>query len=112
MRILLDESVPADLCEWLKPDYQAVTVQQIGWAGWTNGNLIRRAEEEFDLLITADRSMRYQQNLKGRLISILVLPGNRLRSVRAMLPTILRELAGMQIRPTSFVEIPWSNDWR
>ncbi len=112
MKILLDESVPADLSEWLKPGYQAVTAQQIGWAGWTNGNLIRRAEGQFDLLITADRSMRYQQNLAGRILSILALPGNRLRSVRAMLPTILKELDWMQNSPTSFVEIPCSNDWR
>ena len=66
------------LVEWLQaPD--AKTVQQMGWTGVKNGELLRRAENQFDLLLTADKRLRYQQNLKGRRLAILVLPSNRLR---------------------------------
>ncbi len=63
MRILLDECLPGILTEWL-PRWEVRTVQEAGWAGISNGELLRRAEGEFDLLLTADKRLQYQQNLK------------------------------------------------
>ena len=60
MRILLDENVPAPLRTFF-PDDQVTTVQQLGWAGIENGELISRAEAEFDVLILADKNLRYQR---------------------------------------------------
>ena len=87
MRILVDECLPEDLKEWL-PGWELATVQEMGWAGVKNGELLRRAENQFDLLLTADKRLRYQQNLKGCRLAILVLPSNRLRVLRPMLGNI------------------------
>lgn len=46
----------------------------MGWSGLENGALLRSAEEAFDALITTDQSLRYQQNLAGRRLAIVVLP--------------------------------------
>ena len=92
MRILLDECLPEDLKQWL-PGWELATVQEMGWAGVKNGELLRRAETQFDLLLTADKRLRYQQNLKGRRLAILVLPSNRLRLLRPMLPDVEAAIA-------------------
>ena len=79
----MDECLPEDLVRWL-PDWDVRMVQQMGWAGVKNGELLRRAEREFDLFLTADKNLRYQQNLKGRRLAILVLPSNRLKVLLKM----------------------------
>lgn len=76
MRILLDENVPAPLRTFF-PDDRVTTVQQLGWAGIENGELISRAEAEFDVLILADKNLRYQQNLAQRTLALVELPTNR-----------------------------------
>ena len=92
MKILVDECLPEDLKEWLR-GCELTTVQEMGWAGVKNGELLRRAENHFDPLLTADKRLRYQQNLKGRRLAILVLPSNRLRVLRPMLPGIEAAIA-------------------
>ena len=87
-----DECLPEDLVEWLKPS-DAETVQQMGWAGVSNGDLLRRAAERSDLFLTADKRWRSQQNLKGRRLAILVLPSNRLKVLRRMVTDIQAALA-------------------
>ena len=79
----MDECLPEDLVRWL-PDWDVRMVQQMGWAGVKNGELLRRAEREFDLFLTADKNLRYQQNLIGRRLAILVLPSNRLKVLLKM----------------------------
>ena len=54
-----------------------------GWSGIRNGELLQRAEGEFDLFITSDQNIRYQQNLAGRVIAILELSTNDLRRIQA-----------------------------
>jgi len=83
LRILVDECLPEDLVGWL-PEWDVKMVQQVGWAGVKNGELLRRAEREFDLFLTADKNLRYQQNLKGRRLAILLLPTNRLKVLQRM----------------------------
>ena len=51
--------------------HQCRTAQQCGWGGIKNGELLKQAESEFDLFITSDQNIRYQQNLAGRRIPIL-----------------------------------------
>ena len=46
----------------------------MGWSEISNGELLAKAEERFDLLLTTDKQLRYQQNFTGRAIAILVLP--------------------------------------
>ena len=69
MRILLDECVPWPMHRLLT-GHACSTVQDLGWGGIKNGDLLQRAEGEFDLFITSDQNLRYQQNLTGRRIAI------------------------------------------
>lgn len=82
MKILLDECVPWTL-RTLLPECECKTAKYCGWGCFTNGELLRLAESEFDLFITADRNLRYQQNLKGRKLAILELSTNDLRRIEA-----------------------------
>jgi hypothetical protein len=63
--------------------HQCVTVEDGGWKGIKNGELLRLAEAHFDLFVTADQNIRYQQNLSGRRIPILELSTNDLRRIVA-----------------------------
>jgi predicted nuclease of predicted toxin-antitoxin system len=80
MRILLDECVPWPLRKLLS-EHDCTSVQRQGWGGTTNGALLSLVENEFDLFITSDQNIHYQQNLTGRRISILVLSTNKLRPI-------------------------------
>ena len=72
MRILLDESLPRTLSRELT-GHQVQTVQRQGWAGLKNGALLQRAAGEYDVLITSDRNLEYQQNLTRLQIAVVVL---------------------------------------
>jgi hypothetical protein len=76
MRILLDHNVPFPL-RYALHDHQVETAFERAWAMLLNGELITVAEEAgFDLLITTDRGLRYQQNWSGRNLSLLILSTN------------------------------------
>lgn len=73
MKILLDECVPVQVRNALV-GHDVSTAQQMGWGGISNGGMLQRAEESgFDLVIVADKNLRYQQNLKGCKLAILEL---------------------------------------
>ncbi len=82
MKLLLDECVPWPLHQAL-PAYQCQTAQQCGWGGFKNGDLLRQAEGHFDVFVTADKNLRYQQNLAGRTLPIVELSTNNLRRLIA-----------------------------
>lgn len=82
MRILLDECVPWPM-HTLLVGHECTTAQKRGWGGIKNGDLLRLAACEFDLFLTCDQGIRYQQNLTGRTITILELSTNDLRRIRA-----------------------------
>ena len=103
MKILLDESVPRLLKVRLS-HLDISTVQELGWAGIRNGELLRRAETQFDVLVTADQNLRYQQNLSGRRLAILVLPSNQVPVVIHLIPQVETTLATLQ--PGTLIEIP------
>jgi predicted nuclease of predicted toxin-antitoxin system len=73
VKILFDQGTPAPLRRALSNQTVATAFEK-GWSNLSNGNLLREAENEFDLLITTDKNLQYQQNLAGRKIAILVLP--------------------------------------
>lgn len=105
MKILLDECVPWPMHRLLT-GHSCTSVQGLGWSGIKNGDLLQKAEAEFDLFITSDQNIRYQQNLAGRIISILVLSTNDLRRVLAA--GALIENAIEKIKPAEFehLDIP------
>lgn len=78
MRILIDQNVSARLARLLT-GHDAVHASRLGWAELTNGDLLTAAEGDgFELMITADQNIRYQQNLAGRRMALLVLGTNQL----------------------------------
>ncbi len=72
MRILLDESAHVGVREFL-PGHHVVTVQEHGWSSVANGELLGRAADEFDVLVTADQGIPHQQNLAKFDIAVVVL---------------------------------------
>src|SRR5262249_17796265 len=73
VRVLLDQGTPVPLRRMLT-GHVVSTAFEMGWSAMVNGDLLEAAEAAFDLLITTDRNLRYQQNLSGRRLRILVLP--------------------------------------
>jgi predicted nuclease of predicted toxin-antitoxin system len=80
VKILIDEDVPVQIRRGLT-GHSAITVQEAGWGSFTNGELLAKAEGSFDVFITADKNLKYQQNLTGRRIAILELSTNRRRII-------------------------------
>ena len=93
MRILLDENLPADLAAELA-GHEVATVTRLGWQGIKNRELLRRAQGRFDVRVTMDRNLEFQQNVAGFEVTILVLlvPSNRMVHLRPLVPAILTTL--------------------
>jgi predicted nuclease of predicted toxin-antitoxin system len=109
MRILLDECVPVALKRNLiSLGHECQTVREAGFAGKKNGELLTLAERRWDVLLTTDRKIQYQQVVLGRKIGILVLCAktNRLQDLLPILPTCAQAL--LSIRPGQVVEVAMS----
>lgn len=90
MRILIDECLPRQLKGWLGMS-EVVTVQEQGWANVKNGKLLRAANDAgFDVFLTADKNLYYQQNFDGLRISAVVVPSNRKSQVQKCVPALLQ----------------------
>ena len=105
MKILLDECVPWPM-QKLFASHECRTAQQCGWGGIKNGELLRLAEAEFQLFITSDQNIRYQQNLAGRQISILELSTNDLRRIQNAASLVQSAVGTIQPREFRRLEIP------
>ena len=105
MRILLDECVPWPMQELLA-DHECINVQGRGWAGIKNGDLLRLAAAEFDLFITSDQGIRYQQNLVNLEIAILQLSTNDLHRIQAAAAAICSAIAVARENGFQEVTIP------
>lgn len=103
MRILLDECTPRVVKKRL-PGLDIRTVQEMGWSGLKNGELLAAVEGQFDVFITTDKNLRHQQNLTGRKFSVLLLPSNQVPIVEALIPAV--EAALVTIQVGDFIEIP------
>jgi predicted nuclease of predicted toxin-antitoxin system len=105
VKVLVDECVPFKLVRLLN-GHTFITAQEKGWGSFKNGQLLALSEAEFDLFLTCDSNLQYQQNLKGRKIALLLLSTNHW-------PTLKRHAALVQaslekIQPAQFltVEVP------
>lgn len=77
MKVLLDENTPHKLRLLIDKRHTTVTTWYQGWSGLTNGELLIAAEDTgFDVLVTADQELVYQQNLRNRKIAVLILSTN------------------------------------
>ena len=102
MRIILDENLPEPLKD-IFPSHAVTPVQEQGLAGTLNGALLARLEDVFDVFITGDKNLRYQQNLSGRKLAILELPTNRLPLLRPLFPRI--SVAVDSMTPSAYVRL-------
>jgi len=93
MKILLDECVPRKLAALLS-GHECKTVPKTGWAGIKNGQLLDLADGEFDVFLTVDRNLSFQQRMSGRRIMVLVLKSssNQLSALAPLVPEILKAL--------------------
>jgi len=105
MKILLDECVPWPMHRLLT-GHSCTSVPVQGWSGLKNGELLQKMEGEFDLFITSDQNIRYQQNLAGRLIAILELSTNDLHRIQVAGRAIVEAID--KLRPAEFqhLDIP------
>jgi predicted nuclease of predicted toxin-antitoxin system len=94
MRIRLDECLPRRLKAYFPPAHIVNTVQEQGWAGKRNGELMNLAQDEFDAFVTMDRNIEYQQNLVGFNLSVILLraPSNRLPDLIPIMPNLIPAL--------------------
>src|SRR5271154_3982383 len=98
MRVLIDECLDERLRNFL-PGHDCQTVRYAGLAGVQNGALLTAAERAgFDVLLTADQGITYEQNLRTRIIAIVVLraKSNRLKEMLPLIPATLERLASIQ----------------
>lgn len=103
MNILLDECTPRVVKKRL-PHLAIRTVQEMGWGGVKNGELLKLADKQFDVFTTTDKKLRYQQNLSRFKLGVILLPSNRVPVVIAVISEI--EAVLKTIQPGDFVEIP------
>jgi len=87
MKIIIDECVPSIVKHSL-PLHNIVTVQDMGWAGIKNGELLKLVEARFEIFITSDKNLRHQQNLQALNIKVILLPSNQVPVVQALLPRL------------------------
>jgi hypothetical protein len=87
MKVLLDECVPRKLRRELTK-HAVLTVTEHGWSGIKNGKLLALAETEFEVFLTVDQNLRYQQNLKAFNIGVILLVArnNRLKTLLPLMP--------------------------
>ena len=103
MRILLDHNVPVPLRSWLI-GHQVQTAYEQGWAELTNGVLLQMAEDAgFEVMITTDQGIRYQQNLSGRKLTLVVISTNDRTRIRKSKSVVVDAISEML--PGSLVEI-------
>ncbi len=97
MRILIDECLDWRLSRALT-EHHAVSAQRIGWAGLENGSLLTKAEKEFDVFLTGDRNLSFQQNTTTLDIAIIVLhaTSTQLRDTLPLMPKVLALLPTLE----------------
>lgn len=104
MKILLDECVPWKVRSVLI-GHRVFTVHMMGWTGVKNGELIRLADEQFDVFLTIDKNLAYQQNLKRLRMAIVLLsvPNNKVATILEKTPKVVDLL--VQLQPSQFYTV-------
>ena len=103
MKVLFDQGTPAPLRHALA-GHAVSTAYEMGWALLGNGDLLDAADRSFDVLVTTDQNLPYQQNLKGRRLAILILPTTSWPRLKDRLLDVEAALA--TIEPGSVVRLP------
>ena len=103
MRVLFDHGTPVPLRKQLLP-HQVETAYERSWSSLKNGELLSQAEaNDFDVLITTDQNLKYQQNLGSRRIAIVVISTTSWPRIQRFLPPIIEAVESA--RPGGYVEV-------
>jgi len=104
-KLLLDECLNWRLLKEL-PEYLVKTVRQMGWSSLKNGELLNKAQHEFEVLITTDKNIKYQQNLLKYEISIVVLDVriNDLEHIRPLIPKLKENLLMIDVHEIKIIK--------
>jgi hypothetical protein len=106
MFILFYQGTPVAIRQSLS-EHTVKTAREQGWSTLLNGQLLRAAEEAgFDVLLTTDTNLTFQQNLAGRNLAVVILGQNRWKLIHPMLPQIAAAIASAKPGTCSVVEIP------
>lgn len=103
MRVLLDECLPKRLRRAFQ-SHNVSTVPEMGWAGKTNGELLKLAKGKFDTFVTVDQNLQYQQNLEDSSLAVvlIVVRNNRYETFKPLIPKVQQALekisAGQLVR--------------
>lgn len=96
MKILFDANTPAPLARFLR-GHDVTRADELGWQGLENGVLLDKAEKAaFDVLVTCDQNVRYQQNFTGRKLALVVLSSNHWPALRPVGAKIARAVDFVQ----------------
>jgi hypothetical protein len=104
VKILLDACAPRPLRRFLS-GHSVSTAQEMGWGGLKNGDLLREAETQFEVFISTDQNLKYQQQVAGRKLAVLVLPTNDWPRIRSKGKEIAARVA--TLKPGEFAELDW-----
>jgi hypothetical protein len=102
MKILFDHGTPVPLRRSFA-SHEISTAYEMGWAKLSNGDLLAVAEKSFDVFITTDQNLRYQQNLDGRRLAILVLPTTSWPEIQKHTDKIANAINAL--KPEDFIEL-------
>jgi len=106
LRILLDECVPRRLKRHFRSYGLVLTVTDAGLSSYTNGHLLRRIAGDFDVFITIDKSIQYQQNLVAFDIAVALLrvPSNDIADIEPVLPRLFARWSDLKRRTLLVIE--------
>ena len=103
MRVLFDQGTPVPLRNHLS-GHQVSTAYELGWGSLKNGELLQQAESrDFEVLITTDQNLKYQQNLANRRIAIVVLSSTSWPRIQKVVSSIVGAISN--IKQNSYVEV-------
>jgi hypothetical protein len=108
IKILLDECLPKKLkyrIEELDPEFFAKTTPEMGWASLSNGKLLSAAEKEFDVFITSDKNLSFQQSITSSSIQIVLLKA-KTNTYEDLLPLVAKLTSVVKApKPVKFIEL-------
>ena len=102
MRILFDQGTPVPLRHALT-GHEVSTTYEMNWARLSNGALLSAAEAQFDVLVTTDRNLRFQQRIAGLRLAVLVLPTTNWPQIRVHQNLVAAALG--TLKPGDVVEL-------
>lgn len=94
MRVLFDQGTPVPLRQFLE-GHEVQTVFELGCSEYSNGALLALAEQSFDMLVTTDQHLKYQQNLTGTNLRIAVLMTTSWPRIRSQIDSVVRQINQM-----------------